>query len=171
MIFLNIGSNLNSKNGSRIYNLSKSLDLISLEKIKIKKISKVYETPSYPNQRNPKFLNLCVEIETKFLPDELIKKFNLIEKKLNRIRGLKNEPRTCDIDLVDYKKKVINSEGIILPHPRAHLRNFVLFPLKEICPNWIHPVLNKNIDFLIKKLSLKLRNEITTFKERVIFQE
>jgi len=46
-----------------------------------------------------------------------------------------------------------------------------LFPLKEICPNWTHPVLNKNIDFLIKKLSLKLRNEITTFKERVIFQE
>ena len=168
MIFLNIGSNLNSSNGNRFFNLKKTIDLIRLEKIKIIKISSIYETPSYPDKKNPKFLNICLEIECKHSPKNLIKKFSIIEKKLQRIRGKKNQPRTCDIDLIDYKKKILKSEKISLPHPKAHLRNFVLFPLKEISPLWIHPILNKKIDFLIKKLSLKLRNEITRIKDHVI---
>ena len=100
-------------------------------------------------------------------PRLLIKKFNKIEKKLQRTRGIKNQPRTCDIDLIDYKGKILNSKKLIVPHPRAHLRNFVLYPIKEISPSWIHPILNKKIDFLIKKLSFKLRNEITRIKEHV----
>ena len=167
MIFINIGSNLNSLKGDRFFNLKKTLELIILEKIKIVKISSVYETPSYPNKKNPKFLNIGIEIKCNYSPKNLIKKFNKIEKKLQRIRGFKNKPRTCDIDLIDYNGKIINSKIITIPHTRAHLRNFVLFPLKEICPMWIHPILNKKIDFLIKKLSIKLRNEITRIKEHV----
>ena len=167
MIFLNIGSNLSSSNGDRLFNLKKTLELITLEKIKIMKISSIYETPSYPNKKNPKFLNIGIEIKCNYSPENLIKKFNKIEKKLQRLRGSKNEPRTCDIDLIDYNGEIINSKKISIPHPRAHLRNFVLFPLKEICSMWIHPILNQKIDFLIKKLSYKLRNEITRIKEHV----
>ena len=87
------------------------------------------------------------------------------------MRGKKNEPRTCDIDLIDYDRKVILSKNLSIPHPKAHLRNFVLFPLKEISPMWIHPILNKKIDFLIKKITLKLRNEITRIKEHVTINE
>jgi 2-amino-4-hydroxy-6-hydroxymethyldihydropteridine diphosphokinase len=167
MIFLNIGSNLNSTKGNRIFNLNESLDLIRLENIKIIKVSSIYETPSYPNKKNPKFLNIGLQIECNYSPKQLIKIFNKIEKQLQRIRGKKNEPRTCDIDLIDYDRKVILSKNLSIPHPKAHLRNFVLFPLKEISPMWIHPILNKKIDFLIKKLTLKLRNEITRIKEHV----
>ena len=167
MIFLNIGSSLDSIKGNRVFNLKKAFELIELEKIKITKISNIFETPSYPNKKNPKFLNIGLEIKCDYSPQELIKKFNKIEKKLQRTRGVKNQPRTCDIDLIDYNGKIIDTREVSLPHPRCHLRNFVLFPLKEISPTWIHPVLNKKIDFLIKKLGFKLRNEITRIKEHV----
>jgi len=171
MIYINIGSNLDSQKGDRLYNLNKAKDLISVGKIKVIKASSIYETPSYPNQKNPKFLNICLEIKSKENPEVLIKKFKNIEKKLQRNRGLKNQPRTCDIDIIDYKGKIINSNNITIPHPRAHLRNFVLFPLKEISSEWIHPILNKKIDFLIKNLNFKLRNEITRIKESVIIDK
>jgi len=171
MILLNIGSNLDSFRGNRLFNLRETLTLIRLENIKIIKISSIYETPSYPNQKNPKFLNIGSIVECNYSPEKLIQKFNNIEKKLHRIRGKKNQPRTCDIDLIDFNGKILNSKKLQIPHPKAHLRNFVLFPIKEISPTWIHPILNKKIDLLIKKLSLKLRNEITRLKEHVIVDE
>jgi len=168
MIFINIGSNLDSKKGDRFFNLNKSLELIMLQNVRIIKTSSIYETPSYPNVKYPKFLNIGLQIECNYSPQELIKIFNKIEKKLQRIRGKKNQPRTCDIDIIDYEGIIFSSKDLSIPHPRAHLRNFVLFPLKEISPMWIHPILNKEVDFLIRKLSLKLRNEITRIKEHVI---
>ena len=167
MIFLNIGSNLDSRNGDRFFNLKKTIELIKLENIKIIKTSSIYETPSYPDKKKPKFLNVGLEVECNHTPENLIKIFNKIEKILQRTRGEKNQPRTCDIDLIDYKGKILASKELTIPHPKAHLRNFVLFPIKEISPTWIHPILNKRIDILIKKLSFKLRNEITRIKERV----
>ena len=171
MIFLNIGSNLDSSRGDRFFNLKKTIDLISLNNIKIVKISSIYETPSYPNKKNPKFLNIGLKIECNCSPEVLIKKFNKIEKKLQRTRGVKNQPRTCDIDLIDYDGKILNSKKIQIPHPKAHLRNFVLLPIQEISRSWIHPILKKRIDFLIKKLSFKLRNEITRIKEHVTIEQ
>ena len=171
MIFLNVGSSLDSFNGNRFFNLKKTLELIKLENIKIIKKSSIYETPSYPNKKNPKFLNIGLEIKCNYSPVDLIKIFNKIERKLQRKRGVKNQPRTCDIDLIDYEGKILNSKRLTIPHTKAHLRNFVLFPIKEISPTWIHPVLNKRIDFLIKKLSFKLRNEITKIKEHVTIDQ
>jgi 2-amino-4-hydroxy-6-hydroxymethyldihydropteridine diphosphokinase len=158
MIYINIGSNLNSSNGGRLYNLKKCIKLIDNKKIKIIKKSKIYETPSYPNKNYPKFLNVCLAIKSKEKSNSLIKIFKSIERKLQRVRGRKNQPRTCDIDIIDYYGKIINLNDVILPHPRAHLRNFVLFPLQEISPKWSHPIFNKKIEFLIKKLNFKLRN-------------
>ena len=171
MIILNIGSNLDSINGDRLFNLKETLKLIEQENIKIIKISSIYETPSYPNKKDPKFLNIGIEVKSNYSPKNLINKFNKIEKALQRTRGIKNQPRTCDIDLIDYNGKILNSKQLTIPHPKAHLRNFVLFPIKEISPTWIHPVLNKRIDFLIKKLSFKLRNEITRIKEHVTIEQ
>ena len=165
MIYLNIGSNLSSSKGDRLYNLKKSIELLNANNLKIIKISKIYETPSYPDKKNPNFLNICLCIESKEKAELLIKKFKAIEKKLQRNRGLKNQPRTCDIDIIDYNGKIINTNKIIVPHPRAHLRNFVLYPLREISPEWVHPLLNKKIELLIKKLNFKLRNEITRLNE------
>ena len=170
MIHINIGSNLDSKFGNRFDNISIAIKLLINFKLKIKKISNFYETPSYPNEKNPKFLNICLGIESKQKAELLIKTFIAIEKKLQRNRSFKNQPRTCDIDIIDYYGKIINTNKITTPHPRAHLRNFVLYPLREICPEWVHPLLNKKIEFLIKKLNLKLRNEITRLRDSVIIE-
>ena len=84
-----------------------------------------------------------------------------IESKLGRVRKVKNQPRICDIDIIDFKGIIMNKEKLILPHKNMHNRNFVLLPLKEICPDWKHPLNNMKIDELINNLGIKLMNEIT----------
>ena len=170
MIHLNIGSNLDSKHGSRFDNISIAIDLLINSKIKIKKISNFYETPSYPNNNFPKFLNvgLLIDYNNDYL--NLFKIIKKIEKKLGRIRTKKNDPRVIDIDIIDFRSEVKKTKELILPHPRCHLRNFVLFPILQIDPNWSHPILKKNARFLINNLNRKFRIEITRLQKNVIIQ-
>ena len=168
MIFLSIGSNLESKFGNRFDNINKSLLLLSREGIKNVKKSSFYETPSYPNNKYPKFINIALQIICEVSPVDLLQIISKIEKKIGRVEKIKNAPRPCDIDIIDYNGLVEKSKTLILPHPRAFERNFVLFPLKEICPNWRYPVNNKKIDDLISNISFKLRNEITRLPESAI---
>ena len=170
MIYLSIGSNLNSKFGDRFENIRRSLKLLENKKLKILKVSKFYETPSYPNKKLPKFINIAVKIDFLGSPIELLKLMNLVEKKMDRVVTLNNEPRTLDIDIIDFKSTIINTKSLTLPHPRTHERNFVLMPLYEICPDWKHPVNNLKIDVLIKNLTPTKRNEITRIKESVILE-
>ena len=167
MIHLNIGSNLNSKHGSRFDNISIAINLLINSKIKIKKISNFYETPSYPNQSFPKFLNVGIIVHYNNSYLDLLNETKKIEKKLGRIKAVKNNPRIIDIDIIDFNSKIKNSEQLILPHPKCHLRNFVLYPILEIDPNWSHPIFKKNAQFLINKLSQKFRIEITRLKKNV----
>jgi 2-amino-4-hydroxy-6-hydroxymethyldihydropteridine diphosphokinase len=167
MIHLNIGSNLDSKYGSRFDNISIAIDLLINSKIKIKKISNFYETPSYPNNNFPKFLNVGLLIDYKNDYLDLFKIIKKIEKKLGRIRTKKNDPRVIDIDIIDFRSEVKKTKELILPHPRCHLRNFVLFPIFQIDPNWSHPILKKKAQFLINSLSQKSRIEITRLQKNV----
>ncbi len=170
MIHLNIGSNLDSKHGSRFDNISIAINhLISL-KIKIKKISSFYETPSYPNTSFPKFLNVGLVIDYKNGYNDLFKSIKQIEKKIGRTRSKKNEPRVIDIDIIDFKNEVKKTNILTLPHPRCHLRNFVLFPILQIDPNWSHPILKKNVQYLINNLNHKFRIEITRLNKNVNVQ-
>jgi len=167
MIHLNIGSNLNSKHGSRFDNISIAINLLINSKIKIKKISNFFETPSYPNQSLPKFINVgaIVYYNNSYL--DLLNEIKKIEKKLGRIRTGKNDPRIIDIDIIDFNNKIKNTEKLILPHPKCHIRNFVLYPILQIDPNWSHPIFKKNAQFMINKLSQKSRIEITRLKKNV----
>ena len=168
MIHLNIGSNLDSQFGTRFKNICIAIKLLINSKLNIKKISSFYETPSYPNKNLPKFVNIGLKAEYSFDYKKLLKETSLIEKKIGRIKTKKNEPRVCDIDIIDFNGLIINSRILKLPHPRSHNRNFVLYPIKEIDPNWIHPIYRKNIDFLINELSQKTRIEITRLRKSVI---
>ncbi len=167
MIHLNIGSNLKSKYGSRFNNINITVNLLTDAKIKIKKISNFYETPSYPNQNFPKFINIGLIASYKNDYFELLKKIKLIEKKIGRVKTKKNDPRVIDIDIIDFNNEVKNTKDLILPHPKCHLRNFVLFPILQIDPNWLHPILRKNVQYLINNLSQKSRIEITRLKKNV----
>ena len=167
MIHINIGSNLNSKYGSKFKNISIAINLLIKSKLKIKKISNFYETPSYPNQKKPKFANIGLMAKYDFPYSKLIKEILIIEKKIGRTKTKKNDPRVCDIDIIDFNGLIINTNFLKLPHPRCYFRNFVLYPIKEIDPKWNHPILKKNVDFLIKQLSQISRIEITRLKKSV----
>ena len=170
MIHLNIGSNLDSIHGSRFDNITIAINLLKDLKIKVKKISNFYETPSYPNKNFPKFLNIGLIGNFKSDYSKLLKCIKLIEKKIGRIKTKKNDPRVIDIDIIDFKGLINDSNRIKLPHPKAHLRNFVLYPILEIDPKWSHPIIKKNVQFLINTLSLKSRIEITRLKKNVNIQ-
>ena len=151
IVFLSIGSNLGSK--------TKNIELVKfkLEKnnIKIIKSSKNYETLSWPDKKKPKFVNIVLKIKTSLSPKDLMKKCLYIEKELGRLRNKKNEPRTCDIDIIDYDKRIIKSaksQNLAIPHPKMHKRNFVLLPLFEIAKTWIHPLKKVSIKDLINAL-------------------
>ena len=147
-IYLGIGSNL----GNRRRNIERAKYYLITNNIKILKCSSYYESLSWPNPNNPKFLNIVLEIETDFSPLELINKCKEIEKKLGRKRLPKNSPRECDIDIIDFRNKKTLGD-LILPHPRMNVRNFVLLPLFEINKDWKHPILKVNIRELISSLS------------------
>jgi len=164
MIILSLGSNLSSKFGNRFDNLQKAINCLINEGIIIIKQSSFYETPSYPDPKNPKFINITVSIQSNLSAEKLMLLLISIEEKLERKRFKKNAPRTCDIDIIDFENKILNLSfnnlNLIIPHKDLTLRNFVLFPLKEISPNWKHPKTNESIDTLIQNLPVHDRNSI-----------
>ena len=156
-IYLGIGSNLGNKKN----NIEHVKFQLTLSNITISQLSSYYESLSWPDPNNPKFLNIVLKVTTSLQPIDLLNKCKEIEKKIGRKKSFKNAPRICDIDILDYDKKII-SEQIILPHPRMHSRNFVLLPLFEINKHWIHPITKQNI----KKLILLLPNrDIRSIKQ------
>ena len=134
-IYLGIGSNL----GNKKRNIEKQNSNLLKNNINILECSSYYESLSWPNPKNPKFLNIVVKIKTHLTPLKLIKKCKEIEIKLGRKKMPKNSPRVCDIDIIDFKNQRMEND-LILPHPRMHTRNFVLLPLFEIDKDWKHPV-------------------------------
>ena len=147
--YLALGSNL----GNRYINIELAKVFLLKNNIKIIKSSSYYETLSWPNKLNPKFLNIVLKIKTSLDFVKLLDICKKIEILLGRKKSEKNSPRECDIDIIDYDKSVILN-GVILPHPRMHTRNFVLIPLFEINNNWIHPKNKRKISKLISNLSM-----------------
>ena len=153
LAYLAIGSNL----GNKIRNIEITKFELEKYKIKILKSSSNYISESWPDTSMPNYINIIIKIKTSLAPLELLKICNLIELKLGRVRSKKNAPRTCDIDIIDYNKKVFNEINgkLILPHPRMNERNFVLLPLFEVDKSWNHPKTKINIVNLINSLPTK----------------
>ena len=150
MVYIGIGSNL----GNRINNIEKAKYFLNLNKINIIKSSSYYETLSWPNPSKPKFINIIIESNTKISPEKLLVIFKSIEKKLGRLKNLRNSPRTCDIDIISYDQKIL-SGSINIPHKRMYERNFVLIPLFELTKNWSHPKTNDSLKKLIFSLPIE----------------
>ena len=154
-VILAIGSNL----GNKQHNIEKAKYFLnSDEKIKIMSSSAFYRSESWPNKKDPYFLNIVLKCITTFNPVELFTFIKKIEKSLGRSKSYKNAPRTCDIDIIDFnqnvKKIVVNGLNVTVPHPRMNSRNFVLIPFYEINGCWKHPKNHKKIVNLISNLSI-----------------
>ena len=164
MIFLGLGSNLPSKYGDRFTNINLAISSLEGYGIKVIKKSSFYETPSYPNKENPKFINAVILVETILPPIDLMSVLIFIEEKLERKRGKKNDARTCDIDIIDYNSQILNLRynnlDLTVPHKELTLRNFILFPLQEISPTWEHPKTKEIISVLLQKLNDEDKNSI-----------
>jgi len=156
-VYLGIGSNL----GNRINHIEKAKSLLLENNINIITASRFYETPSWPNPKNPKFINIVLKVMCKQKPNELLDLCNKIEVKLGRKKSYKNAPRECDIDIIDFNGLILK-DRLTLPHKRMHKRNFVLFPLFEIDKKWFHPIIRSNIKQLINSLS---NNDIRSIKQ------
>ena len=169
MIILSLGSNLPSHFGNRFDNLKFAMSFLEGYGILIDKKSSFYETPSYPDKNNPKYVNIVISVKTDLPPADLISVLIHIEEKLGRRRNKKNDPRTCDIDIIDYNSEVLdfryNNLELVVPHKELTSRNFVLFPLQEISSEWKHPITKENISTLIDKLSEEDKNSILKIKK------
>ena len=169
MIILGLGSNLSSSFGDRFKNINLAMKYLEGYDIKILKKSSFYETLSYPNKKNPKFINIVVLVETHLSSVDLMSVLIFIEEKLERKRDKKNDPRTCDIDIIDHNGQVLDFNyknlNLTLPHGKLIHRNFVLIPLHEIIPEWRHPKTKDSIEVLINKLSNDDKNSILKVKK------
>jgi 2-amino-4-hydroxy-6-hydroxymethyldihydropteridine diphosphokinase len=145
--FISIGSNL----GKRIENCIRAVEEIS-DFAKITALSSVYETQPVDNEDQPDFINCAVEIETSFSPFNLLNFLQAVETTIGRKRIEKQGPRVIDLDIIFYDDLVIETGDLIIPHPRAHLRRFVLEPLCEIAPDFIHPRLKVSVCELLNNL-------------------
>jgi 2-amino-4-hydroxy-6-hydroxymethyldihydropteridine diphosphokinase len=112
-------------------------------------VSALYETAPWGKTDQADFLNQVLLVETKLSPQALLKAILYIEEKGGRIRTEKYAPRTIDIDILFYNQMILEEPGLSIPHPRIAERRFVLEPLHEISPGFLHPVLEKTIHQLL----------------------
>ncbi len=161
-----MGGNL----GNRLDYLEKALTLINIKAGKVLKTSPVYETQPWDSGSAKPYLNMCAELQTVLSADKLISVLLGIEKKLGRKRNnSKNADRTIDIDIVYYNSALINNKKLQLPHPRMHLRKFVLIPLNDIAPLIKHPILKKTTKQLLANCKDKLKvTKYTQLKTKII---
>lgn len=149
--YISGGSNL----GEKRENLEEAIRLLaSREDIRLIKVSQFYQTKpvGYIDQDN--FVNCAFYIKTLLEPKELMELLLNIEKELKRERIVKWGPRTVDLDIIFYDNLISSDDFIVIPHPRVHLRQFVLKPLCDIAPFYIHPLLNKRVISMSEELQM-----------------
>lgn len=140
-VYFSIGSN----KGNRSQLINEAIDKIDISIGRVELKSSIYETQSWGFKSN-NFYNVCLLIESSLSVESIFNKILKIEKDMGRLKsGNKYSDRCIDIDILFVENIIVNSKNLIIPHPRLHLRKFVLTPMLDIAPDLIHPILNKSI--------------------------
>ena len=144
--YVGLGSNL----GDRAGNLLMAVRGLMEASFFVNKLSGIYETEPVGIETDERFLNMVAEIHVKNVtPTQMMARLLRIEYLLGRTDKALNKPRTADLDILFFGDTQMDSEFLTLPHPRLHLRRFVLKPLSKIAPNFVHPILQKEIADLL----------------------
>lgn len=152
IVYLSLGTNL----GEKERNIKNALVAISKRIGHVLDCSSNYENPAWGFDSENTFLNIVVKVETMLSAQTVLAEILFIEKKLGRLEKTKNNiycDRIIDIDILFFDNEIINSENLKIPHPLLAERMFVLKPLCEIAPDFIHPVLQKSMQQLYNMLS------------------
>jgi 2-amino-4-hydroxy-6-hydroxymethyldihydropteridine diphosphokinase len=147
-VYVSLGSNLGDRAGNLLLGIRGMLDA----GLEISRLSNVYETEPVETFPQPAFLNMVAELSSHALPppEQMMARLLGVEYALGRTRETAMAPRTIDLDLLLYRGDTRNTVFLTLPHPRFHLRKFVLIPLAELAPRLVHPTLNKTIRELLE---------------------
>lgn len=138
--------------GNREENINVALKMMEDRGLKIIKTSKIYVTEPYGYKDQPEFLNGAVVVETSLSCRELLNVLLNIEKDMGRVRHFKWGPRNIDLDIIFYNDEVIDEPDLKVPHPDMQNRDFVLKPLCDLNPNFVHPILKKAVKTLLEEL-------------------
>lgn len=157
-ICLALGSNL----ADREANLNFALDRLAAGGVRTIHASALYETEPVGYRDQGWFLNAAVRAETELIPKEVLGLIRSIEATLGRQRNIPNGPRTIDIDILFWGREVIQSEDLVVPHPRLQERLFVLFPLHDVAADWVHPQLGVSVRTLLGQLDTS--EQVRVFK-------
>lgn len=144
-----LGSNL----GDRIGNIRRSALMLKESSIAIVASSDVFETEPWGVCDQPLFLNACLRIDTSLSPRELLLRLKSIESEIGRLSSFRWGPREIDMDIIFADELSINEDDLVIPHPEMHRRAFVLVPLKQVAPEWIHPLLGKSVREMEQQIS------------------
>lgn len=160
-VFLGIGSNL----GNRVENIHTAIKLIGILCGTVNARSSIYQTAAWGRTDQPDFLNQVIELSSFLTPQELLLALLGIEVKMGRTRDQKWGARIIDLDILYFDNLILVSNELIVPHPHIANRRFVIEPLCEIAPAFIHPVLKKSNSILLKECddSLSVEKFSTNF--------
>lgn len=143
--YIGLGSNL----GDRAGNLLLAIQGMMNAGLEITRLSHIYETEPVETFPQPPFLNMVAELKSDLMPDQLMLTLLQVESSLGRTRDTEKGPRNIDLDLLLVGDQILNTETLTLPHPRLSHRRFVLLPLAELAPAFVHPALNKTVRELL----------------------
>ncbi|MCI0568344.1 MAG: 2-amino-4-hydroxy-6-hydroxymethyldihydropteridine diphosphokinase [Acidobacteria bacterium] len=146
-IYLALGSNLSDRELA----LRGGLRELANRGVSTRRVSSLYDTDPVGFLNQPTFLNMVAEVGWEGTPEELLARCLAAENALGRVREFRDGPRTLDIDVLLAGDLVLKSRGLEIPHPRMHLRRFVLRPLSEIAPHVIHPLMRLSVQELLEK--------------------
>ena len=137
--------------GEREDYLQNASELLAAEIGVIQKESKIYESVPWGVENQNNYLNQVLEIKSEFSAEEVLEGVLQIEDKIGRIRNEKWGERIIDIDILFFNDSIVEKDGVCIPHIHLHNRRFVLIPLNEITPSFIHPKYNKTIEELLSE--------------------